>query len=175
MIIRKIGFLVCMLVVCSLNINTAMAQSRSYEGVITVNPVRLEQKGDFIHVDIDFVLNNVKVKSARGMDFIPRLVTPGRTQNLPKVSIKGRDEYLAYERELALMSAKEKRNYEKPYIVEIAGKEKTGRFYYNQKINCMRAEGFAEYGCFMFCGEGAQPVLNVKNTLIHMKKCNIIH
>ena len=57
----------------------------------------------------------------------------------------------------------------------IAGKEKTGRFYYNQKINCMRAEGFAEYGCFMFCGEGAQPVLNVKNTLIHMKKCNIIH
>ena len=44
MIIRKIGFLVCMLVVCSLNINTAMAQSRSYEGVITVNPVRLEQK-----------------------------------------------------------------------------------------------------------------------------------
>ena len=57
----------------------------------------------------------------------------------------------------------------------IAGKEKTGRFYYNQKINCMCAEGFAEYGCFMFCGEGAQPVLNVKNTLIHMKKCNIIH
>ena len=122
MIIRNIGFLVCMLVVCSLNINTAMAQSRSYEGGITVNPVRLEQKGDFIHVDIDFVLNNVKVKSARGMDFIPRLVTPGYTQNLPKVSIKGRDEYLAYERELALMSAKEKRNYEKPYIVEKAGK-----------------------------------------------------
>lgn len=53
MIIRKIDFLVCMLVVCSLNINTAMAQSRSYEGGITVNPVRLEQKGDFIHVDID--------------------------------------------------------------------------------------------------------------------------
>ena len=51
MIIRKIDFLVCMLVVCSLNINTAMAQSRSYEGGITVNPVRLEQKGDFIHVD----------------------------------------------------------------------------------------------------------------------------
>ena len=122
MIIRNIGFLVCMLVVCSLNINTAMAQSRSYEGGITVNPVRLEQKGDFIHVDIDFVLNNVKVKSARGMDLIPRLVTSGRTLNLPKVSIKGRDEYLAYERGLALMSAKEKRSYEKPYIVEKAGK-----------------------------------------------------
>lgn len=76
-----------------------MAQSRSEEGGITVNPVRLEQKGDFIHVDIDFVLNNVKVKSARGMDLIPR-VTSGRTLNLPKVSIKGRDEYLAYERGL---------------------------------------------------------------------------
>ncbi len=51
MIIRNNRFPVCMLVVCSLNINTAMAQSRSF----TVNPVRLEQKGDFIHVDIDFV------------------------------------------------------------------------------------------------------------------------
>lgn len=27
----------------------------------------------------------------------------------------------------------------------IAGKEKKGIFYYNQKINCMRAEDFAEY------------------------------
>ena len=76
----------------------------------------------------------------------------------------------------------EKKNLRLKYVLEknpvgksIAGKEKTGRFYYNQKINCMRAEGFAEYGCFMFFGEGAQPVLNVKNTLIHMKKCNIIH
>ena len=88
MIIRNIGFLVCMLVVCSLNINTAMAQSRSYEGGITVNPVRLEQKGDFIHVDIDFVLNNVKVKSARGMDFIPRLVTPGSHRIFRKFLLK---------------------------------------------------------------------------------------
>ena len=88
MIIRKIDFLVCMLVVCSLNINTAMAQSRSYEGGITVNPVRLEQKGDFIHVDIDFVLNNVKVKSARGMDFIPRLVTPDAHRIFRKFLLK---------------------------------------------------------------------------------------
>ena len=51
-----------------------------------MNPVRLEQKGDFIHVDIDFVLNNVKVKSARGMDLILRLVTSGCTLNLPAFS-----------------------------------------------------------------------------------------
>ena len=68
------------------------------------------------------------MKSARGMDLIPRLVTSGRTLNLPKVSIKGRDEYLAYERGLALMSAKEKRSYEKPYIVEKAGKQEMIRF-----------------------------------------------
>ena len=46
MIIRNIGFLVCMLVVCSLNINTAMAQSRSYEGGITVNGFN-SAAGDF--------------------------------------------------------------------------------------------------------------------------------
>ena len=115
---RNIGFIVCMLVVCSLNIKNVMAQSRSYEGNIAVKPVQLEQKGSFLHINIDFSLNNVKVKSARGVDFIPQLVSPGRTLNLPKVSIKGRDEYLAYERELAVMSAKEKKTYEKPYVVE---------------------------------------------------------
>lgn len=45
---RNIGFIVCMLVVCSLNIKNVMAQSRSYEGNIAVKPVQLEQKGSFL-------------------------------------------------------------------------------------------------------------------------------
>ena len=81
---RNISFIVCMLVVCSLNIKNVMAQSRSYEGNIAVKPVQLEQKGNFLHIDIDFSLNNVKVKSARGVDLIPQLVSPERTLNLPK-------------------------------------------------------------------------------------------
>lgn len=92
---RNIYFTACLLVVLCLNVVPAMAQTRSYDGTVTVKPVLLEQKGDFLHVDIDFDLKDVKVKSARGVDFIPRLVAPGRTLNLPKVSIKGRDEYLA--------------------------------------------------------------------------------
>ena len=131
---RNIGFIVCMLVVCSLNIKNVMAQSRSYEGNIAVKPVQLEQKGSFLHINIDFSLNNVKVKSARGVDFIPQLVSPGRTLNLPKVSIKGRDEYLAYERELAVMSAKEKKTYEKPYVVEKGSKLRNDTIHYRYVV-----------------------------------------
>lgn len=130
MIKRNISFIVCIWVACSLNMSSAVAQSRSYEGNIAVKPVQLEQKGNFLHIDIDFYLNNVKVKSARGVDFIPRLAAPGRNQDLPKVSIKGRDEYLAYERELAVMSAKEKRSYEKPYVVEKGNKLRNDTIHY---------------------------------------------
>jgi hypothetical protein bacD2_01038 len=52
----------------------ATAQTRSYDGTITVKPIQLEQKGDFLHIDIDFDLKDVKVKSTRGVDFIPQLV-----------------------------------------------------------------------------------------------------
>ena len=131
---RNIYFTVCLLVVLCLNVVPAMAQTRSYDGTVTVKPVLLEQKGDFLHVDIDFELKDVKVKSARGVDFIPRLVAPGRTLNLPKVSIKGRDEYLAYERRIAVMGAKEKKNYDKPYTVEKGSKLKSGTLPYRYVV-----------------------------------------
>lgn len=122
MMIRNIGLLARMLVVCSLDISTAMAQLRSYKGGITVNPVWLGQKGGFTHAGIDFVLDSVKVKSAWGMDLTPRLVTFGCTLNLSKVSIRGRDGYSVYERELALMNAEEKGSYERPHVMGKAGK-----------------------------------------------------
>lgn len=131
---RNIYFTVCLLVVLCLNVVPAMAQTRSYDGTVTVKPVLLEQKGDFLHVDIDFDLKDVKVKSARGVDFIPRLVAPGRTLNLPKVSIKGRDEYLAYERRIAVMGAREKKNYDKPYTVEKGSKLKSGTLPYRYVV-----------------------------------------
>ncbi|MDL2211054.1 DUF3868 domain-containing protein [Bacteroides sp. OttesenSCG-928-M17] len=108
-----------------LNIHSSAAQERSYAGAITIKPIRLEQKGDILYVDVDFILHDVKVKSANGVDFIPRLVAPGQTKNLPKVSLKGREEYLAYERMLSLMSKKEKANYETPYLVEKDYKRKS--------------------------------------------------
>ena len=111
---RSIQFIVCVLAILCQNINPAVAQTRSYDGVISVVPVQLEQRGKSVYINIDFVLEDVKVKSAHGVDFIPQLVAPAHTYNLPKVSIKGHNEYLAYERWLSLMSAKEKDSYEKP-------------------------------------------------------------
>ena len=101
---RSIQFIVCVLAILCQNINPAVAQTRSYDGVISVVPVQLEQRGKSVYINIDFVLEDVKVKSAHGVDFIPQLVAPAHTYNLPKVSIKGHNEYLAYERWLSLMS-----------------------------------------------------------------------
>lgn len=161
---RNIYFTVCLLTALCLNMVPATAQTRSYDGTITVKPVQLEQKGEFLHVDIDFDMQDVKVKSTRGVDFIPQLVASGRTLNLPKVSIKGRDEYLAYERRLAVMSAKEKKNYDKPYTVEKGSKLKKGVLPYryvvryepwmeNARLDVQRDE----------CGCGEVKLMNVEH------------
>ena len=109
---RSIQLIVLVLMVLCQNIGSAVAQTRSYDGTISVVLVQLEQRGKSVYINIDFVLNDVRVKSAHGVDFIPRLIAPTRNLNLPKVSIKGHNEYLAYERWLSLMSTKEKNLYE---------------------------------------------------------------
>ena len=70
----SIQFIVCVLAILCQNINSAVAQTRSYDGVISVVPVQLEQRGKSVYINIDFVLEDVKVKSAHGVDFIPLLL-----------------------------------------------------------------------------------------------------
>ena len=53
------------------------------------------RKGDFLHIDIDFDLKDVKVKSTRGVDFIPQLVAPERMLNLPKQAQNSQQTYSA--------------------------------------------------------------------------------
>lgn len=126
--ILLIGAVLC------LNAEYAMAQERSYEGSVRIEPVRLEQRGEFLHIDLDFVLDEVKVKSTRGVDFIPQLITPTVTYDLPKVSFKGRNEFMAYERKLSVMSGKEKKEYKVPYLIEKNKKKKSGVIEYRYAL-----------------------------------------
>lgn len=45
---RNIYCAVCLLTVLCLDMVPATAQTRSYDGTITVKPIQLEQKGDFL-------------------------------------------------------------------------------------------------------------------------------
>lgn len=79
----------------------AFAQQKNYEGHIAVVPVRIEQSGDSLHVDLDVRLNGVRVKSPVSVELTPCLVAPDRMKELPPVSVKGRAGFKAYERSLA--------------------------------------------------------------------------
>ena len=131
---KNILFTGILLAALWLNVHSSLAQSRSYEGDIKIQPVRLEQKGDILYVEMDVVLDQIKVKSASGMDLIPQLVSPSRTLNLPKISIKGKNEYLAHERKVSLMTKKEEANYEKPYIIEKENKKKSNVIQYRYML-----------------------------------------
>ena len=109
----------CVLMVLLLGTLTSMAQSRpSYVGTISVKPVRVLQAGEMLYVEMDIILDQVKVKSAGAVDIIPCLVASSDTLELPKVSLKGRNEYATYERILALMSNSERSDRAIPYLVE---------------------------------------------------------
>ena len=160
---RNIQFIVLVLAALCLNTEDAFAQNRSYSGDIGIEPVRLEQSGDFLYIDMNFIPKDVKVRTAHGVDFIPQLVAPANTYNLPKVSVKGKDEYLAYERRLSLMSAKEKRKHVAPYLVKKSNKRTndTIRYRYvlpyeswmaDAKLNVQRDE----------CGCGESTLMSVQ-------------
>ena len=95
-----------------------VGQNRSFTGTVTIHPVRLEQVGDSLYIEMDMVLEDVKMNTSRGADWIPQLVSASCTLNLPRISLKGRDEYKAYERYLTLMTNREKASYDFPYIVK---------------------------------------------------------
>lgn len=160
---RNIQFIVLVLAALCLNTEDVFAQNRYYSGDIGIEPVRLEQSGDFLYIDMNFILKDVKVRTAHGVDFIPQLVAPANTYNLPKVSVKGKDEYLAYERRLSLMSAKEKRKHVAPYLVKKSNKRTndTIRYRYvlpyeswmaDAKLNVQRDE----------CGCGESTLMSVQ-------------
>ena len=157
---RNMSFIVLVLVVLCLNTNRAIAQDRSYEGAITIVPVR-----ETVHIDFDILMKDVKVKPAHGIDLIPQLVSPTTTYELPRVSIKGKNEYLVYERRLAVMSAKAKKNYKAPYLIEKNQKKKSGVIHYRYTLpyepwmadaglNVQRDE----------CGCGESALMNVEHT-----------
>ena len=162
---RNMSFIVLVLVVLCLNTNRAIAQDRSYEGTITIVPVRLEQLGETVHIDFDILMKDVKVKSAHGVDLIPQLVSPTTTYELPRVSIKGKNEYLVHERRLAVMSAKAKKNYKAPYLIEKNQKKKSGviRYRYTLPYEAWMANVFRSVQRDE-CGCGESALMNVEHT-----------
>ena len=50
--------------------------------------MRLEQSGALLHVDLNIILDDVKVKSTRGVDFIPQLISSSNTYELPRYLLK---------------------------------------------------------------------------------------
>lgn len=127
---KNILFVLILCTFLANNIHLSYAQTRSYQGTMEIVPLRLEQKGDLLFVDVDIVLNNIRMKTAQGVNFIPQLVSPEKVQALPMVSLKGNNEFLAYERTLSLMSKREKAVYEEPYLVKKVGSVRNDTIHY---------------------------------------------
>lgn len=85
------------------------AQQKEYSGKMHITPLSLEQKGDSVYIRITFDISGVNVDSRRSISLIPALVTADNRMDLPEVVVKGRGNYNVYQREIALMSSRQKR------------------------------------------------------------------
>lgn len=74
---RNIQFIVLVLAALCLNTEDAFAQNRSYSGDIGIEPVRLEQSGDFLYIDVNFILKDVESKDGTWGRFYSSIGCPG--------------------------------------------------------------------------------------------------
>ena len=142
-----IRYTACVLMAFLLGTLTSAAQSKSsYTGTINVNSVRVLQAGKTLYVEMDIVLDHVKVKSAGAVDIIPRLVSSSDTLELPKVSLKGRNEYLTYERVLSLTSSSERSAYPAHYQVvrNVKAENQTIEYRYTLPFEAWMAEAYLD-------------------------------
>ena len=97
----------------------ARQPERGYRGKIKVVPVVFEQRADSVYITLRYELSGVKVPSRLAVGVIPVLAGEGRSEELPHVAVKGRNNYNVAKRKVALMSAAERagHNIESPYAI----------------------------------------------------------
>ena len=105
------------------------AQQKEYTGEIYVTLQSLQQEEDSVYVKLSFDISGVNVDSRRSISLVPALVGADNRLDLPEVVVKGRKNYNVYQREIALMSNRQKAVYalKAPYAVIPGFKSKKSR------------------------------------------------
>lgn len=103
-----------------------IAQDTMYSGSYSIQHTTLVVVGDSVHVQMQIIPNDFKVKSNQSVSFIPCLTDGEHQLLLPHITVKGRNEYNAYKRELALASEQERAFITEPtYAVVKSDKKST--------------------------------------------------
>lgn len=100
--IRKTTNTIALTIILTLTTLSAFAQSNSHKGGLTVNPVRLEQLGDSLYLELDVVMKGVQVKSPMTVELAPVLAAGTYENKLPRLTVAGRRWYKACVRSIAM-------------------------------------------------------------------------
>lgn len=97
----------------------AWAQYEEYSGKMHITPLSLQQVGDSVYIRLDFDISGVNVDSRKSISLIPALVAQDKRLYLPEVTVKGRENFNVYIREMSLMSKRQLKQYNEnaPYAV----------------------------------------------------------
>lgn len=87
-----------------------------YRGSIKVVPAVFEQRADSVYITLRYDLADVKVPSRLALELTPVLIGAERTEELPGLSVRGRNNYHISQRKGALMSDAE-RGHNTPHAI----------------------------------------------------------
>lgn len=138
------------------------AQQKEYSGKMHITPLSLEQKGDSVYIRITFDISGINVDSRRSISLVPVLVSGDNRRDLPEVVVKGRGNYNVYQREIALMSNRQKVAYasKAPYAVIPGFKSKNSKtieYYVTIKYSSWMADARLDmYEDLCGCGNPAR-------------------
>lgn len=116
---KKSLYAIAALAVALLSQTSLEARSKVHADSIKVTPVRVEQVGDSVYVDLNVAFHEEKLRSSQAVDIYPVLTAEGERLVLPRLTVMSNRMWAEHERQIALMTPdelKEYRYYNAPYI-----------------------------------------------------------
>lgn len=107
----KILHIIGLTLLLQITILNVSAQNNIVLEGVDIIAKQFEQKEDTLYIKLHIDMENVNIKSEQAVSYSPIISTSTKNVNLPEVTLRGRSSYKEYLREIALMTKKERADY----------------------------------------------------------------
>lgn len=108
----KASYITGLILLLQMTIQSAVAQSSIAVGGLDITVKQFEQKDNMLYVKLHLDMNDFRVKSEQTLIYTPIISTSTKSINFPQIALMGRNSYKEYLRDIALMTKKERADYE---------------------------------------------------------------
>lgn len=102
----RISYIISVIILLQLITPSAIAQNLP-DGEVDITIKQLSQKRELLYLNFNLDISNTRIKSNQALSYTPTISTSTKTVSFPEIVVRGRSNYKAYIRKMALTSEKE--------------------------------------------------------------------